>query len=159
MEDAEDNEHPFSELRYNIMDVPGRGQIYVEIDMNRWPSRTLLDSVNGFSTGIVILSSQARDELAVILVEPVGDVNGTMERFGIIKLVPDTVFFRPFTNSQRRWIETEKNEDSINDDDEDEGLDSLSDEKCKELGMPTWGEFMAHFWDSGQAKRQTIRLG
>ncbi|KAJ4017491.1 hypothetical protein NW752_001397 [Fusarium irregulare] len=152
-EDAVDKEFPFNELRYKIVEIAGRGQIYVEVDIQRWPKR---DSGNSFETGIVIVESNR--ELVIVLVAPTGDGSDTMERFGIIRIVPDTVFFRPFLGPQRRWLENLGEQD--NPEKYHDWLDTLTEaETCEEAGMPTWEEFVTSFWETIPTKRQCIRLG
>ncbi|RFN44606.1 het-domain-containing protein [Fusarium flagelliforme] len=151
-EEAVDKEFPFTELRYRIMEIAGRGQIYVEVDIQRWPKGY------GLKTGIVILSDESNRELVIVLVEPTSDGSNTMERCGIIRIGPDTVFFRPFLGPQRKWLDNLGEQD--NPDKYYDWLDTLTEEEqCEEAGMPSWKEFLTSFWDTIPAKRQCIRLG
>ncbi|RSL93641.1 hypothetical protein CEP52_013139 [Fusarium oligoseptatum] len=126
---AEDKEFPFSEVRWKILDIPERGQIYVEVDLQgRLEHETMSNEqeVPGSTTGIVI--PLAGDALAIILVQPSG--SGTMERFGIIMLKPSSVFFRPYL------LETHDDQDDL--DDYDDSFEELSpSERAEAIGLPT----------------------
>ncbi|KAF4975634.1 hypothetical protein FZEAL_7625 [Fusarium zealandicum] len=150
VEKAQDKMFPDIELRWKILDIPGRGQIYVEADLQRYPTQFSTGTPSNehegsgdyMRPGIVFPLTESGDKLAIILVEPVDDT-GTRERFGIIKLEPNA---------------TEEEQDE--DDDYIDWLDGLgADEKSKELGLPTWEDFLSFIHATGQAERRCIRLG